>query len=271
MSDTPKQWVIGVGYLGSRLAASLRSLGQAVLGIDIKGDCEAIGDAADRAFLKGLLAKYGQPTRVYLCQATSGGDACAYKHAYADVVDALLALTPDAGLIFTSSCSVYGEKGGAIVDEASPTKAQSERAMILRSVEEKVLSFGGHVARLSALYGSGRSVLWPRYCQGVIPIAGPANRMLNYVHVNDVVSALLLLGELPSGIYNLSAESISKTELLCLLREISTLSCPTQEPLVSRRGESSQVVDASKLRKVAWCPQYNLATFLAEEYAKYEI
>lgn len=265
MASPLKHWVIGVGYLGSRLVTALRARGHAVLGIDCTEAGDVAGDAADARFLSSMVALYGAPARVYLCQATSGGDVAAYAHAYAGILAAVQEVLPEVELIFCSSSSVYGGQGGELVSETSPLLARGERAAILQGVEQIVLNAGGRVARLAALYGRGRSVLLPRYIAGMVPLSGAPERWLNYVHVEDAVAALLLLPDAPAGVYNVSAQSLQKAQLMEMLQGVTTLPLPTQEPPSSRRGGSNQQLSSSKLRQLSWCPEHDLASFLRQE------
>lgn len=260
-----KHWVIGVGYLGSRLVAALRARGHAVLGIDCTDAGDVVGDAADARFLSSMITLYGAPARVYLCQATSGGDVEAYSHSYAAVLAAVQSVLPEAELIFCSSSSLYGGQGGELVSEGSPLRAGGERAAILQGVEQIVLHACGRVARLAALYGRGRSVLLPRYLSGMVPLSGAPERWLNYVHVDDVVSALLLLPDCAAGLYNVSAQSLQKVELMALMQRVTGLPLPTQEPPSSKRGGSNQQLCSRKLRHLSWCPQHDLSSFLEQE------
>ncbi len=262
MSDSgTSTWVIGVGYLGSRLLEALRACGQSAIGIDVRPPADCVGDAADVAFLNSM----AKPKRVYCCQATAGGDAAAYRNSYVGVVDALLQCCPEAEFIFCSSCSLYGGREGVLLDEASPVSIKEERAEILQAAESAVLAAGGRVARLSALYGEGRSVLLPRFCAGVVPVCGASQRWLNYVHVKDVVKALILLGDAPTGVYNVSAEFFLKADLLEQLSALTHLPIPSQEPASSKRGACNQRINSSRLRQLGWCPQHRLTSFLEAE------
>ncbi|MFI3243193.1 MAG: NAD-dependent epimerase/dehydratase family protein [Akkermansia sp.] len=254
-------WVIGVGYLGSRLLAALRACGQSAWGIDVRPPADFVGDAADVSFLNSL----SKPKRVYCCQATRGGDAEAYRQSYLGVVEAVRQCCPEAEIIFCSSCSLYGGRDGALLDESSPLSIKGERAEILQAAESAVLAAGGRVARLSALYGEGRSVLLPRFSAGVVPVCGSPQRWLNYVHVDDVVKALIMLPNVPHGVYNVATESVCKADLLQQLCALTHLPIPTQEPATSRRGSCSQRIDSSRLRQLGWCPQHRLTSFLEAE------
>ncbi|MDO4817326.1 MAG: hypothetical protein Q3986_02740 [Akkermansia sp.] len=234
-------WVVGTGFLGAEL---LRALPHAV-GIDCAAPADAQGDAADTAVLAraaGLLA----PEWVFCCTATHGGDAAAYRHAYADVVSAL---PPHVRVVFCSSTSVE--------------HADGERQQILRAAEDAVLARGGVVARLAALYGPGRCELLRRHLSGEPKLAGASGRMLNYLHVQDAVDALLVLAQSgESRRYTVCGESFSKAEAYALLEHLTGVPAADADAAPSHRGCGGRAADSSAIRELGWSPRHSLAEFV---------
>ena len=234
-------WVVGTGFLGAVL---LRALPHAV-GIDCAAPADVQGDAADTAVLAraaGLLA----PEWVFCCTATHGGDAAAYRHAYADVVSAL---PPHVRVVFCSSLSVE--------------HADGERQQILRAAEEAVLARGGVVARLSALYGPGRCELLRRHLSGEPKLAGAPERMLNYLHVQDAAAALLALAQSgESRRYTVCGESFSKAEAYALLERLTGVPAADADAAPSHRGCGGGAADSSAIRALGWTPRHSLAEFV---------
>lgn len=234
-------WVVGTGFLGAQL---LRALPHAV-GIDCAVPADVQGDAADTAVLAraaGLLA----PEWVFCCTATHGGDAAAYRHAYADVVSAL---PPHVRVVFCSSTSVE--------------HADGERQQIMRAAEDAVLARGGVVARLSALYGPGRCELLRRHLAGEPKLAGEGVRMLNYLHVQDAVAALLLLAQSgESRRYTVCGESFSKAEAYALLERLTGVPATDADAQPSHRGCGGEAADSSAIRELGWNPQHSFAEFV---------
>ena len=60
----------------------------------------------------------------------------------------------------------------------------------MEECERRILSFGGCVARLVPLYGPGRCELLRRHIAREPKLAGPPERVLNYVHVEDAADAI---------------------------------------------------------------------------------
>ena len=237
-------WVVGTGFLGAEL---LRALPHAV-GIDCAAPADVQGDAADAAVLAraaGLLA----PEWVFCCTATHGGDAAAYRHAYADVVSAL---PPGVRVVFCSSTSVE--------------HADGERQQILRAAEEAVLARGGVVARLSALYGPGRCELLRRHLAGEPKLAGAPERMLNYLHVQDAVAALLVLAQSgESRRYTVCGESFSKAEAYALLERLTGVPTADADAAPSHRGCGGGAADSSAIRALGWSPRHAFADFVTRQ------
>ena len=234
-------WVVGTGFLGAEL---LRALPHAV-GIDCTAPADVQGDAADTAVL-ARAAVLLAPEWVFCCTATHGGDAAAYRHAYADVVSAM---PPNVSVVFCSSTSVE--------------HAEGERQRILRAAEDAVLARGGVVARLSALYGPGRCELLRRHLSGEPKLAGAPERMLNYLHVQDAVDALLVLAQSgESRRYTVCGESFSKAEAYALLERLTGVPAADADAPPSPRGCGGEAADSSAIRALGWSPRHSLAEFV---------
>ena len=194
-----KCWVVGHGFLGAALAASLRRAGADVLTLDAVAPADVVGDAADETVLQRALQLL-VPQVVFCCQATGGGSPADYRHTYGDVVRQLL--SAHLRVVFCSSISVYGAASGAVNEETYPI-APSERAQVLLEAEAAVRKCGGIVLRMAALYGVGRCEVLRRHLAGEARLPGPAERLLSYVHVDDAVEALILAGQ--AGMGNMEA------------------------------------------------------------------
>jgi len=100
---------------------------------------------------------------------------------------------PNTPLIFVSSSSVYAQINGETVTEDSPSEPTRETGKILKRAEATVLSNQGIVARLSGIYGPGRSVLIKRLLKGEAQIEEDGRRLINQIHQQDAAGALLFL------------------------------------------------------------------------------
>lgn len=238
-------WVIGGGFLGSALAESLQARGHSVLVLDIRNG----QDAADPAVLRAALAQ-GQPQTVFCCQATHGGSAADYRHAYTGVAEALRAVVPAARIVFCSSL------GAA---------ASHERAAVLRQAEQTVLAAGGVVLRLVALYGEGRCELLRRHLAGEPRLGGAEERVLRYLHRDDAVEALTLAATQPCGLYAAVGEWFTKADIYRRLAEWTGIPAAAESaPLSSRAALAPEPLPAP----ANWQPQQRFEDFVKRTLAR---
>lgn len=251
--------VVGAGFLGSRLIAALRQGGTPVSGIDPVAPADF---ACSAAGLPENLAP-GAFQLIFCCMATHGGDAAAYRACYPGTVRALLGRFPAARLVFCSSLSVYGVRGGGRADENAPTRRDSARADMLLEAEAAVSAAGGVIARLAPLYGETRCELLRRHLAGESRLPGPETRVLNYLHVQDAVSALLLLaGESHAhGPYNVCGESLPHAQAYRLLQRCTGVPAAADCSPPGRRGASDLLPDCGRLRALGWAPRFRLQDF----------
>ena len=177
--------------------------------IDSRVAADVCGEAQRADTLQRALQK-GSPQVIYSCTATHGGDVAAYWSCYAEVAKQLVQQAPLARLVFCSTCSVYEERGGAIVTETNACPGTQEKMRAVLSAEQVVLEAGGVVARLAALYGPSRCEIVRRYVQAGEQLPGGPERWVNYVHVADAARALILLAQrgIEGQVYNVSAQSL---------------------------------------------------------------
>lgn len=258
-------WVIGAGFLGSVLAEACRREGGHVLTIDPDAVASLRGSAADADLLRHALKRM-VPDIVFCCTATHGGTAEDYRRAYLEPALNLDHLLEGTRVVFCSSTSVYGGRGGVVVTEESPVHAETERTEILLRAESVVLNSGGVVARLAPLYGEERCELVRRFMAGLPCLPGDDARILNYLHVEDAADALLLLGTQPwlqDGIYNVCGESFSKREIYERLEKLFGIEREPESSEPSVRGVSDMQVDCTRMRDLGWepiCSVMELAT-----------
>jgi len=251
--------VVGTGFLGSCLVAALRAQGRRVVGIDPVAPADLPCTAAD---LPPDFA--GEAFRlIFCCMATHGGDAAAYRSCYLGSALELVHRFPQARLVFCSSLSVYCATGGQTADEQAPTRSDSPRAALLLQAESAVLGSGGIVARLAALYGEGRNELLRRHLAGENRLPGPGSRILNYLHRDDAVSALLCLAERGQGrhVYNVCGESLPHAEAYRLLETCTGIPAAAECAPPSRRSAGNLLPDCRRLRALGWVPRRRLQDF----------
>jgi len=143
-------------------------------------------------------------------------------------------------IVYLSTTGVYGDRGGATVDEDSPPAPQSTRAVRRLAAEDALRAWAqSHavswcILRIPGIYGPGRLPLerLRRLEPAIDPNeATPGNR----IHVDDLVSACVAAGESPRAdgrVYNVTdGTEESATDFLLRVARIGALPAP---PLVSR-------------------------------------
>jgi nucleoside-diphosphate-sugar epimerase len=115
----------------------------------------------------------------------------ALRHHWAD----LAALPTLLWVGYLSTIGVYGDSGGAWIDETAPLRPQSERALRRAKAEEQWRRFGAEtgkrvqIFRLPGIYGPGRSVIDSLMSGEARRIVKPG-QVFNRIHVADVAATL---------------------------------------------------------------------------------
>jgi nucleoside-diphosphate-sugar epimerase len=261
--------IAGCGYVGEAGANAFHHQGWGVEGwtATVESAAKLSGrpypvravDVTDRS---AVSAASGEFDVVIHCVSSRGGDEEQYRRLYFEGAKNLLLAFPRATLLFTSSTSVYAQTGGSVVDEASLAEPRHEKGKTLRETENVVLAADGIVVRLGGIHGPHRSFFLSRLLEGRTPPEGD-DRLINQIHRDDVVGALLLLGahraECRGEIFNVVADEPIKASAA-----YEWLSTQVKMPLVSdaadgsqrKRGDSNKQVSNRKLRALGWAPRY---------------
>jgi nucleoside-diphosphate-sugar epimerase len=147
-----------------------------------------------------------------------------------------LATVPPRAFLYMSTTGVYGDTGGALVDEARPVRPRTDRARRRVSAEEMTRVWCSErrvrriVLRVPGIYGPGRLPLERlRRREPVVrrSEAGVSNR----IHVDDLVETCVAAIENPEarGVYNVTdGASITATEFFEAVARIAGLPSPPQ-------------------------------------------
>jgi nucleoside-diphosphate-sugar epimerase len=224
--------IVGCGYVGLPLGAALAAMGNEVYGLrraawgaagpDSAGIRPLAGDITRPEDLARLPAGYDW---VVNCVSSSGGGPEEYRSLYvqgARNLLAWLAARPPRRFVYTSSTAVYGQDDGSGVDESAPTEPRVETARVLVEAEQVLLeaarqrAFPAVIMRLAGIYGPGRGYWLKQYLSGQARIEGGGGRILNMIHRDDVVGALIAALEKgrPGEIYN-AVDDEPVTQLAC--------------------------------------------------------
>lgn len=188
----PRLLIFGLGYTATRVARAVRAMGW---------DVHATGSAGDLRFddTGNVRLAIAQATHI-LSSVPALVDGDPVLAAYGTPIG-----VSAAGWIgYLSSTGVYGDTGGAWVDETAPLKGRRE-SRNEADRDWQALSPRTRVFRLPGIYGPGRSAL-ERVAEGKAHRIDLPDQVFSRIHVDDVVSAVLASFEGPPGVYNLADE-----------------------------------------------------------------
>ena len=158
MPEQGRLLVFGLGYTGTAIALAAAADGYAVTVTSRQPSPEALAGAAVIPFDSAEAAIAAATHVVATAAPDAGGDPVLARYGVA------MAAAPHLRWIgYLSSTGVYGDRGGAWVDEASPPAPTSRRAMARRAAEEAWETAAAargtpvDIIRLAGIYGPGRS------------------------------------------------------------------------------------------------------------------
>ncbi len=179
-------FIFGLGYSAGRVASALEARGWEVVSTGRAGTLSF----DDRANVRLALAD--ADTVLSSVPPSADGDPVLARYG-ADL----------AGhrLVYLSSTGVYGDTGGAWVDETAQTG--TGRRTVRAEADAAWLEHGARVLRLPGIYGPGRCAL-DRVREGRAHRIDLEPQVFSRVHVDDIVSGALAAFEAPPGAYNLA-------------------------------------------------------------------
>jgi UDP-glucose 4-epimerase len=296
----------GAGFIGSTLARRLVAADVDVVIVDnlSTGDRANVPeqaqlicrDLADPATLTAIPeGKYDAV--VHLAAQSSG--AVSQKYPYADMqtnVGSTLLLSrwcverAVPRFLFASSMTVYGEANREPLPENAlcqpisyygVSKLASENYLRLASGE----GLSTTCFRFYNVYGRGQnldnlvqgmvSIYLAYLLKGVtVPVTGSLDRFRDFVHVDDVVDALLRVLETPPrsfNVYNIGTGTKTRVRTI-LAKLVSAMRLPPDYPIDQRAGSANDVfgsvADIGLARKeLGWQPQVSLDDGLADMVA----
>jgi nucleoside-diphosphate-sugar epimerase len=143
------------------------------------------------------------------------GRGSSYEETYLQTANTLIRALKNTSvkqLIYTSTCSVYGDQNGMLVDEETPTNPINSNGEILKQTEQTLLSAINQnlhicILRLGGIYGPERELvkIYSRIAGQIRP--GTGDEPSNWIHLDDIVGAIeLARTQHLSGIYNVVDE-----------------------------------------------------------------
>ena len=264
----PRVVIIGCGFLGEAAADLFSDNGWEVLGIRARPESLPLlasksyqVRAVDVARPFFVESPWRNVDAVVHCAGPDRATVESYRLVYVEGLRNALAAFAPRKILFTGSTSVYAQTDGSWVDEASETRPDRQTGQVLLEAEAIALNAGGLVARLSGLYGPGRSVLMRKFLSGAAVLEGDGTRWTNQIHRDDAARALLHLLERPatSGIYNVTDSTpATQLEVYSWLAEYFHRPLPSYGPpdLLRKRGWTNKRVSNGRLRQTDWQPTF---------------
>ncbi len=257
----PRMFIFGLGYTASRIAAALRLRGWEVIATGRDGALSFDDTGNVRLALAGS-------SHVLSSVPPQGDGLDPVLEAYGD------ALRGNGGagkwLGYLSSTGVYGDCGGAWVDETAPTGKGRRTARA--EADAEWMAMGARVFRLPGIYGPGRSAL-DRVREGKAHSIDLPEQVFSRAHVDDIVTGVIAALEAGdkalTGAYNLADDlpchQNAVIEEACRLLRLPlpplvTLEQANLSPM--QRGfyaENRRVANGKAKRVLGWRPKY--ATF----------
>jgi nucleoside-diphosphate-sugar epimerase len=194
--------IFGGGYLGERVARRWRDAGHDVV-IVTRGRERA--EAFKRSGYGAIMADVTQPATlaglptadaVLFAVGFDRSAGASIGAVYAGGVrNVLAALRADTGrFIYISTTGVYGDAGGAWVDEETPPDPQRDGGRASLAAEQALAesSFAGRgiVLRLAGIYGPGRIPYLDKLRAGE-PIPAVSEGRINLIHVEDAAGVVV--------------------------------------------------------------------------------
>lgn len=241
----PHLFLFGAGYTGGRIAAALAARGWRVT---------AAGRATPAAAVEAALA--GATHILSTVPPQDGADPVLARYGAAMAAGA-------RWLGYLSSTGVYGDTGGAWVDEAAPLRGRRADRI---AADRAWLALGARVLRLPGIYGPGRSPL-DRVAAGQAHRIDLPDQVFSRVHVDDLVAGVLAaIARGSPGAYNLAddrpaAQNAVVEEACRLLGRAPPPLAPVGEAGLGPAArafydENRRIANGRARRLLGWRPAY---------------
>lgn len=269
--------ILGLGYSAGFFARA--ALAQ---GWDVTGTVRSADKAA-------RLSGEGIPTLVFGGFAVSSRLAAAVAEADAVLVSvqpgdngdpvlaalsAQLAAAPNLRWIgYLSTIGVYGDHGGAWIDESAQTRPGYARSRMRLETDEAWLAFGQNtgkavqIFRLSGIYGPGRNAI-VNLRQGAARRLVKPGQVFNRIHVEDIAGVLLASLRKPrnGAVYNVTDdEPAPPQDVVTFAAGLIGLEPPPEQPFEPEKlspmaasfyGENKRVSNALVKRELGYVFRY---------------
>jgi nucleoside-diphosphate-sugar epimerase len=244
----PHLFIFGLGYSAKRIRAAAEMRGWPVT---------ATGSEAELAFEDDQGVRAALAVASHVLSSVPPGEAG----------DPVLTRYGDAlghdWLGYLSSTGVYGDSGGAWVDESAPVGGGRRSART--EADAAWLARGARVFRLPGIYGPGRSAL-ERVAGGRAHRIDLPGQVFSRIHVDDIAGGVIAGFDGPPGAYNL-ADNLPASQNAVVEEACRLLSAPLPPlqtldeaalPSQARAfyGENRRVANGKAKRVLGWQPRF---------------
>jgi nucleoside-diphosphate-sugar epimerase len=249
--------IFGLGYTASRLAARLQGDGWRVLATRRAAGQDVLAfDDVD-----GVRAAIASATHLL---SSVPPDATGRDPVLRDY-GALVADAPARWVGYLSSTGVYGDAGGAWIDEATPIGGGRRSARAEADAAWLTLRDDMRVFRLPGIYGPGRSAL-DRVRERRAHRIDLPEQVFSRAHVDDIVSGVIASFDAPPGAYNIADDRpVGQNAVIEEACRLLGLPLPPLTPLDDAglspiaRGfyaENRRVANGKAKRLLGWTPRF---------------
>ncbi len=208
--------IFGAGYSATRLARRLREQGWAITAIRRAAGKDVLAFDDEAAVTRALA---GATHILSSVPPDAEGDPVLTRYG------ALIATAPARWVGYLSSTGVYGDTGGAWVDESAPVGGGRRNARVEADRAWQALRPDLRVFRLPGIYGPGRSAL-DRVRAGNAHRIDLPDQVFSRIHVDDIGAAILASIERgPPGIFNI-ADARPASQNAVIEAACDLLGCP---------------------------------------------
>lgn len=249
--------IFGMGYTASRLAEQLRSDGWRVIGTHREAAEGAIAFGDQPSVLSAL----SEATHILssVPPARDGSEPVLAQYGEA-IANADLKWSG-----YLSSTGVYGDTGGAWVDENAPIGTGRRKARSEADKRWQKLRSDMRVFRLPGIYGPGRNPL-ERVRDGKAKRINVPGQLFSRIHVDDIVSAVRASFKEPNGVFNITDDlPAAQHEVLAYAARLLGITVPPlislEEANLSKMAmgfyeENRKVTNGKAKRELNWQPQF---------------
>jgi nucleoside-diphosphate-sugar epimerase len=174
---------------------------------------------------------------------------------------------------YLSTIGVYGDHGGAWIDETAECRPSSRRSRQRLEIEQDWLAFGERsgkpvqIFRLSGIYGPGRNPITKLRAGTATRLVKPG-QVFNRIHVDDIAGVLMASIERPraGAVYNVTDdEPAPPQDVVSFAAEAAGLEPPPETPFDPARlspmaasfyGENKRVSNALVKRELGYVFRY---------------